>query len=156
MEFRELVNEELEPNDFAQKIKDVMSKNFPKSYAETMYSTNLGKSIYGKFTLGSGKEEWPNGISNNDPLIHTFHVFFNGNDKYELRWSQGNMTVKPESPHMAYGRVKTGLRDKKSATQDQVLKSIDDFFKKLKTIVKDNKDKIHPNHVELFKKKNLI
>ena len=158
MRFKELfnINEQIESEDFSDKIKNIMLKYFPNSYANAKYSKGFKDSIYGVFTLGKDKSEYQNGIHNNDPLIHTFHIWFKQNDKYDLEWSQGSMTVKPDKPYMAYGRVKTGIRDKNNASSDEILKTLDNFFKKLPSIIKTNADKIHHDDIELFKKKNLI
>jgi len=145
----------LTPEEQAFAIENMIKKQFPKSYVRVKRSKGLGESIYGVFTLGKDKSEWANGIYNNDPLLHTFHIWLDETPT-QLEWSQGNMRIAPEKKHMAYGSVKTGMRGGKG-DMNKIMKALTTFFtKKLPTVVKKSKDKIHPEHLELFKKKGLI
>ncbi len=161
---KELQLKEIEERDtteediaFAQQIENIGKKYFPKSgFIVKAQKGGFLPSIYGQFTLGKDESEWNNGIKENDPLLHTFHIYYEKEGAYSLKWSHGNMTSIPENKYMAYGHIKTGMRNKKTATKEQILKMMDSFFKNLKVLIKANKEKIHPNHVELFAQKRLI
>jgi hypothetical protein len=159
MRFKELFkeySEELAIDEMENEIKGIILKHFPKSYVNTKYSTNLGKSIDINFTLGKNKSEWKNGIELNDPLRHVIIILFKNSGNYDIEIVNGSMTVIPDNKYMAYGRVKTGFRNKSNIGFGEVKSILDKSFKNLKKIIKDNEDKIHPQHIELFKSKNLI
>jgi hypothetical protein len=147
--------EAVNPEVFAKSIEDIIKKYFPNSYVNVKHDNGFKDSIYGAFMLGKDKTEWANGISENDPLKHTFHIWFEPDGTYQLEWSQGNMTIKSENPMFAFSRIKTGMRTKRGTAQD-IIRTLDNFFKKLPIIVSENKEKIHPSDIELFKSKGLI
>lgn len=159
MKFSQLLkeySEELSVEEMQNEIETISLNNFPKCGIRTHYSTNLGKSIDITFTLGKNKQEYENGIELNDPLRHIIIIMFRNNGNFDLEFVSGDMSVKSESPYKAYGSIKTKLRNKSNITFSEVKSILDKFFKNLKKIIKDNKDKIHPNNIELFKSKNLI
>jgi hypothetical protein len=64
----------------------------------------------------------------------------------------GGIKVDPEpGSHMAFGRVKIGWR-KKTATPEKMIKGMQDYFKKMKKTLNDNRDRIPERDMELISK----
>jgi len=149
-------------DDFVVQLDAAIRKIFPKSYVEVRASTNLGKSISVRFTLGKDKSEWTNGIIQNDVLFSSWMVGWNsfddeGNfikDKIEADISTGgSLKIDPgEGSRMAFDRAKIGWR-KKTAPPDKIIQHFTNYFKKAKKVLKDNKDKIPQRDMELIGKK---
>lgn len=157
------VNEEtkMSVSDFVSKLESTIKKIFPKSFIRVAASKNLGSSIDVTFTLGKDKSQWENGIIHNDPLHHKWMVGWNSfvedsfvKDKIEAEISLGgSLTVEPEEgSHMAFGRVKIGWR-KKTSPPDKIIKHFENYFKKMKKVLMDNKDKLPQRYKELNKNK---
>lgn len=154
------LSEATEADDFAGKIQKTIEKIFPKSFVHVRFKKNLGKSIQISFLLGKDKSEWINGIPENDPMKHMFFIWLDrmGDDniipdKISIELSQGgSLYVMPkEGSHLAYDSVKIGWR-KKTGTPEQILKHIDDYFKKAMKVLKNNKDRMDDRHSHLAKK----
>jgi len=148
-------------SEFVDSLEKAIKKIFPKSLVIVKASKNLGSSIDFTFALGKDKSEFANGIIQNDPLLHKFTIGWNSftedrfiKDKIEVEAIQGGiLTVMPEEgSHMAYGRVKLGFR-KKTAPPEGIIKHLDNYFKKVKKILKDNMDNLTDEDRELAKKK---
>ncbi len=164
LKFGELFEKELTVDEFIDSLEKHITKLFPKSYVVVQLSKKLGKSIYVKFTIGD-KNQWSNGIIQNDPCGHAFHIWGKGRDQDVINedgsFNQslevtggGSLSVKPpEDSYLAYGSVKTSFR-KKSGSPDKILKHLVTFFTKLKTIIKDNKDNF-TDEDKLVVKKNI-
>lgn len=65
---------QMKVDEFISKLTDSVKKIFPKSHVNIYSGTNLGSSITFKFALGKDRSEWGNGIRENDPLYHIFHI----------------------------------------------------------------------------------
>jgi len=148
-------------DEFVKELESTIKKIFPKSYIQVQASTNLGSSIHLQFALGKNKSEWENGIIHNDPLHHKWMIGWNSSteghfikDKIEAELLIGNsLSIKPEEgSYMAQGRVKIGWR-KKTAPPDKLIKYFGDYFKKVKKVLMDNKDKLPDRDKELNKNK---
>lgn len=148
-------------DEFTKALEATIKKIFPKSFVRATASTNLGASIGLVFALGGGKNEWTNGIIENDPLFHRWMIGWNSftenafiKDKIVAELSTGgSLKVDPEpGSHMAFGRVKIGWR-KKTAPPDKMIKSMGDYFKKVKKVLKDNWDRVPERDRELNKNK---
>ena len=148
-------------DEFVSKLESEIKKVFPNSFIRAYASTSLGASIHLTFALGNGKSEWPNGIIQNDVLHHSFMIGWNSfteghfiKDKIEADLSVGgSLKVEPEKgSYMAFGRVKTGWR-KKTDTPEKIITYIGNYFKKVKQVLKNNKDRIPTRDMELIGKK---
>lgn len=154
--------EDMKVSEFITSLENAIKKSFPRSFIRIGASKNLGSSISLTFALGKDKSEFANGIIHNDPLHHNLMIAWNQfaedhfiKDKITLDKPNigGLLTIKPEAgSHMAYGRVKLGLR-KKTATPEGIIKYLDGYFKEVKRILKDNMDNLTDEHRELAKKK---
>lgn len=154
------LNESIDADDFVTKIQKTISKIFSKSFVKVNLSKRLGKTIQISFLLGKDKSEWINGIPENDPMKHMLFIWLDrmGDDnilpdKIGIELSQGgDLTVRPkEGSHLAYDRVKIGWR-KKTGTPEQILKHIDNYFKKAKQVLLKNKDRMSSSHSHLVNK----
>jgi hypothetical protein len=148
-------------DEFTAKLKSTIKKHFPKSKVEAWSSTNLGSSISLSFALGKDKSEWVNGIIENDPLLHRFMIGWNSfaegrfiKDKIQAELTiGGSMLVEPEEgSRMAYGRKKIGWR-KKTDTPEKIITHFDNYFKKMKKVLKDSIEDMPKKHYELNKNK---
>ena len=138
----------------AASIQKQVIEIFPDCFFYCRVDNRFTPSIYGRFSIGKDSSEWSNGIQENDPALHTFHIFIEG-EKLSLEWSQGNMLIKPENKILAYSRAKTGMRNKKG-NDSEILKAVVSFFSKLPAKIKEQEDNICDQHKPLFKAKNLI
>lgn len=148
-------------DEFIKETEVAIRKSFPKSYVNIRASTNLGSSITLRFALGKDKSEWTNGIIENDPLYHIMHIGWNSfadnnftKDKIPLDMNVGgSLKVNPEEgSYMAFGKIKIGFR-KKTASPDKIVKAIEDYFKKAKKVLMDNKNNLPKSDYELNKNK---
>lgn len=138
-----LYNIDLMAND----IKNIILKYFKRSYAHVKATHNLGDSIIITFALGKDGSEWANNIIHNDPA-HTL-IFVRGFnkdgsllDKQQTEMSMGGLRLAGERIRIPY--------NKKTGTKDQVLKHIDQYFKKLRELVDEHKGHIFtPSHFGL-------
>lgn len=144
-------------DSFIKKIKSTISKQFPKSALNVVFSTNIKPGIHISFAVGK-KGQWVNNISHND--ISLTKAFIYGMDKEgalpdRMEFSPamgGSIMIKPaEGSFYAFDTIKVGLR-KKTGTPDQIIKHLDTYFKKLKKTLVDNRDKIPAEHYKLIKK----
>jgi len=149
-------------SEFIDSLEKAIKKSFPKSLVIVRASKNLGSSIDVRFALGKDKSEFANGIIHNDPLYHILMIGWNEfvddhfiKDKITLdKPSVGGIltTMPEEGSYMALGRVKLGFR-KKTAPPEGIIKHLDNYFKKVKKILKDNMDNLTDKDRELAKKK---
>ena len=146
------------PEDMATQIEKMIKGYFPKSHVRARASAGLGLSIFIDFAIGTGNE-WSNKIIHNDPVhtvivvhIHAKYDNFMG-EKIQAESSISGITIAPpEGSFLAYDHIKNKLR-KKTATPDAVFKHLDNYFKKTKQLVKDNLDKMTPEHRKIAEKK---
>ena len=146
------------PEEMATQIEKMVKGYFPKSFVRARASAGLGLSIFIDFAIGTGNE-WANKIIHNDPVHTTIvvHIDKDTDDfmsqKIQAESSISGITIAPpEGSYLAYERVKNKLR-KKTATPDAVFKHLDNYFKKTKQLVKDNLDKMTPEHKKIAEKK---
>ena len=147
-------------SEFISATEKAIRKSFPKSFLRIRSSKGLGTSIDIAFTIGKDKSEWSMGIPENDPMLHKFMIAWNQftdntftSEKILAEINQGgSLTVQPEEgSYMAFGSIKIGWR-KKTATPDKIVKHFENYFKKAKKVLRDNKDKLDKRHYELIKK----
>lgn len=138
----------------AADLKSAITSIFPDSYISVKYSNDLVPAITVGFALGKDKSEWSSGIIHNDPA-HTLFLIYgmeeDGSIKKPLepKHSMGNITVKPDSPYMVYGRVKVPFRQTKGDAP-AMLKMIKTYFERLKKALQDNRDKMTDEHLKLI------
>lgn len=158
-----LVNEasQMTVDEFVKALEAEVKKSFPKSYISVRASTNLGASIMFQFALGKDKSQWTNGIIQNDPLFSSWMIGWNSfteghfiKDKIEAELSTGgSLKVNPDpGSHMALGSVKIGWR-KKTDTPEKIVKYFGNYFKKVQTTLKANKDRMTDRDMALLKNK---
>ena len=130
----------------ASDIEQAVKKHFPDSYIKSKYSNNLGPMITISFTLGKDKDEWANGIINNDPVKTA--LFVNGMNRdgsisgsLELTKHHGDVMVKSKDRNMAFDRVKVPFR-KTTGDPKAIVKAVDTYFSRLKKILQDNRDNL--------------
>ena len=139
--------------DYVKALETAVQHVLPKSYVECLFSKNLGKSITLYVTLGAKGETKV--TLHNDPMYHVISLDSvpydnfpdDGNlpDKLSADCSMSGLMVTPaEGSLYAFDRVKTGWRNK-TGTPDAILNYIVEYFKKVKNIVKENKDRLPKN-----------
>jgi hypothetical protein len=144
--------------ELARAIESSIRKHFPKSYVSVNVASGIGgPSIRLTFAVAGSKEEVPNKIWNNDISLTKGFIWGLNKDgtlKDKLEWDPamgGSFLINPEqgSPN-AFSKIKVGLR-KKKGTPEQVVKHLDNYFKKLAATIKSNIDKIPEGNKKLLK-----
>jgi hypothetical protein len=137
-----------EAKEFISKIETMYKKQFPKG----MFNAGVRKSIgspYISIEIGIiPREKQAHNIAMNDDGYHAFMMSLMNDgsmpEKLSIDANQGgSLKVKPEKgSHYAMGSVKFGWK-KKSGTLDQVLKHMDLYFKKMRSVVDANLENIY-------------
>jgi len=133
-------------------IEKIITKYFPKSYADVYFSKNLLPHITIVFAIGQ-KSDWSNGIFQNDPMATKILIRGDGmkadgsiDGKLEFEPLMSSLTLKaPEGSHLAYGRVKSGTRRAKG-DYNAMMKAVEVSFAKMKKTVKDNINNLDDSH----------
>ena len=131
------------PEDVMAGIETAFKKSFPNGWIDIEIRNMLGMDSI-SFTLGliGDKSQWGNGIQMNDPMHHTFVVYYK-DGVYEASNSRGRIYLKPdEGTHYAMKGLKTNFRKSKGSA-DKVLKAFTTWFPRLKTLVKDNEENFY-------------
>lgn len=143
-------------DEFVSRIEKSFLKYFPNGELHSSGSALGGdKSIFFYGALGGWKVTRQNDPLSIDAWIHD-GVDENGlmKDKITLEWNSSSLSVNPpEGSYLVMDSVKLGFR-KKSGTPEQVLKAIDNSFKKAAKIVKENIDNIYG--VDKIDSKHLV
>jgi len=129
--------------DFCHSVETEFKKHYPESFITCGFYKGIGvaENLHVNFGLFS-KEDWPNTIFENDPMSHKY-LGHGGTDTFELVPLSFNLAVNPsKDSYYAMERVKTGAR-KKTGDLVALDKYFKNYFKKLKGIVKENKDNIY-------------
>ena len=115
------------------------------------------------FALGKDRSEWANGIIQNDSLYHLMMIGWNSftedhfiKDKIEAELTVGGrLKIDPQGgSRMAFDFVKIGWRKKKD-TPEKIINHIVSYFKKVKQVLMDNKDKLPEFDKALLVKKKF-
>lgn len=144
-------NNQMEFDDFKKQVESKFKKIFPYSYINVMANDGIGsKYISISFTL-LNKGDYPNNIRDNDPMYHILmlHRSFESKDsdllkdRLELELLRGgSLLIKPsEGSHLAFDRVRIGFR-KTKGDPAAIIKSLENYFKKSKKVLIDNKYKL--------------
>lgn len=155
--------------EYAQSIEDALQKQFPKSYVKTeviALGGNDQPAIRLKVLAGNNKNEWPNGIPTNDRFYHGIMIFTQGRiqkgedlpAEFRVESGQGTGYIHYDNhndPYVVYKSLKTGWRNFK-ASPDKVIPKLQQYFKKLSDLLKQNKDLFKPEIQQLFKNKGII
>ena len=154
-------------NELLEGIKEVYGKYFPNSLCVAQYNDNLYSSIWIKCCIGKEKDEFANGIVNNDILNISFLIDENENGLPKdltldseipndlcLKNESNSFLTKPENRYMCYSHKSIRFR-KTKGDGEKIIKSLDKFFSNLhdELINELNNNNIHDNHIELLKKK---
>lgn len=138
---------ELSIEEFAKQIEDKIKKIFPKSLVQVSVQKSLGSpSILIQFALGKDRSEWANGIMMNDPLHHQIWIHDYEKslpDKLKTDLSVGGNIILKENDESGFRSksIKIGFRSAKG-TPEKILRSIENYFKKAKSVIKEYKDRV--------------
>lgn len=146
--------------DFITELKEAIQDVFPNSAVNVSFRKDFLPSITIKFTIGIGKDEYKNGIIQNDAmftLIHIFGVDESGNPtpNMSVESSSGFFYIKSTNPMLAYERIKTGWRNFKASDKETVIRKIKNYFINAKTLLIENIEKLDDYTKELVKRKYL-
>ena len=135
-----------EREKIATRIQVAIQKLFPKSGVSSSYSTFLGiPSIAVRFTLGKDRNNWSNGILENDPAKSSLAVNFYKDGSVSVRSGFFSIYTNKPKPGMALGRIVVPFRKQtfKDGNFDNVFKKVMKSFTELKKTLKENKDIIN-------------
>jgi hypothetical protein len=143
--------EEIRAEDYIKKIENIIKAIFPNSFIKiSINKWERSGSIFIHFALGKDKNEWNQGIIDNDPLHTKLRLYGsidsntnNMKDKIKLEMVLGDSIILKEKDETGYRskKVKIGFRTS-IGTPEKILKSIQNYFIKAKNILKEYKDKI--------------
>lgn len=151
--FKEFVNEatdeELSKEEMEKRVIEMGEKVLPNSSITTSAINLSGSENYSVFTvrLFNSKNEWKNGIAQNDPLSLSFSITKKRDGKYVIEYSQQSYSISPDDKYLAFGSHKLNLR--KATTKDwkAMERKIQMMYKKVKDegqkLLKDNKFDVH-------------
>lgn len=154
-------------NELLTGIKEAYGKYFPESLCKVQYSDNLYSSIYINCYIGKDKEEFANGIMQNDMLGISFLIDSNGKqlpkgliadseipESLLLENKSKSYLTKPENQYLCYSNKSISFR-KTKGEGEKIIKTLDKFFKKLhdELVAELEADNIHDSHKELLIKK---
>jgi len=128
----------MEATQLAEMIQTAVLEVFPDSCVNATYDHNLGHSICLRFGLGT-KAEWANGIWQNDPAFSVFHIWLRDDGSVPDKISCESDTA--NTFWTGTERIKVGYRKINSSPEMMALK-IAKYFKKLKTVLEENREKI--------------
>lgn len=133
--------------DFKANIEKAFKKEFPKAWITSRYDAGYKNSMTIVFGVMK-RNKLPNGIEHNDISRHVILIWGGTDDgvlagKLSMEYSSGGSVLTKPDPNsfIAFGNVKTGLRNKKGDVS-QILKHLQKYFPKLKKVVKDNIDNL--------------
>lgn len=140
-------------------IKESYIKQFPNSIIIAQLHKGIGKSLYVKCYMSGKKEEFHNGIEENDMLSVTFWCHNIPRDteldselpeNIEMECTEKSYLIKPENKYLCYGRRKLSYR--KTQGTEKIIKSLDKFFVKLKESLENDLENgnITDDHKELL------
>jgi hypothetical protein len=136
-----------EAEEFMAKIEDMYKKNFPKGMFMSGVRSILGGPFVSIVTGIQPKGKQSGGIIENDPAFQSFSIDLADDGSMPEKLSidsrnGGSLATNPEKgSYMAMGRVKFGWK-KKTGNLAQILKHMDLYFKKMRSVVDANKDNI--------------
>lgn len=133
----------------ATELQNLIVCNYLKHFPESYYAIHrhaLSDGFYIVFHLGKA-EEWPNKISNNDPLHLSFNYWKHTNDLEIM----GSFCLKPTNSYM-YGST-LRLRKKTINHTNFNEKQFDKYFANLKANLLSQRENWHPNNAELIASK---
>jgi len=146
--------------EFTTDLNKQLQSIFPKSYVNVYVGKGIGAhSIYITTTLYGKSNKYPNGIMDNDPMLHTIIIHDAISMLGDLKDAKlavdssrgGSITIKPdEGSYMAFGRLKTGWR-KFSLTPEKITPRLVKYFKNVKKIASDNIDQFTDRDIEIAK-----
>jgi len=128
--------------DMMEAIDKSFKKYFPNGWSRIRPGTGISSdSISVNIGLIGKDADVPNGIRQNDPMLHTWLLFPDANG-YSAEMGQGSIMLNPpEGSYLAMSPLKTKWRKTKGDAKKMV-KTFDSFFKKLKDMVKKNQANI--------------
>ena len=130
-------------SELVASIKESFLNQFPKGFISVIEGSGFYKdtiTIY--LGLIADRNDCPNKIRDNDPMMHSL-LFFKENDgTYSSSDISGALKVNPKEPRFAMDHVKTKYR-KLNGDAPKISKGMDNWFRKLKSIVDENKANIY-------------
>lgn len=119
---------------FSQEISKIVDKYFT-DVALNVGESALGLSTMVSLTLGSGKNEYPHGISQNDPL--RVNMMITNEDNFEIEYYHSYVgRLKPKHAYYAQSSLKIPSR-KARGDINKILKSVDKYLKRVADTVKE-------------------
>ena len=123
-------------------IETSFKSQFPKGYCNIYKTKGLaGDQISLTIGLVDDIEIVTCKIRENDPMIHKFLIFIDG-DKLEANLVMGGLSIKPLDKFYAMSHVKTGFR-KTTGDKVKISKMYANWFKKLRAIVDEQNENIY-------------
>lgn len=151
--FREILNEKtLTMDEFLEGMESSFKKQFPNGYFSISVHQGIGDYLVSVYIgLIDNIKDVSNQIRENDPMRHSFLITADRETSKE-REMDGMLTAEnlngdirtnpPEGSYLAMGKVKTKFRRTKG-DKAKLLSTFDKFFKKLKSLVKENEENIY-------------
>jgi hypothetical protein len=128
--------------DLMNQIEASFKAQFPKGYCNISKRNGLaGEQINLTIGLVDDIDVVTCKIRENDPMIHKFLIFING-DNLEAVSVMGSLAVKPVDNFYAMNFVKTKFR-KTTGNADKISKMYAKWFKTLRSIVNEQGDNIY-------------
>ncbi len=135
---------EVSPDEVIKEIEKSFKKYFPKGFIDVSGEKDFaGKTITVQWGLVGDERYLPNKIRRNDPMYGVQVIFVRDGGVYETSGGTHGLHLKPsKDSYLAMELLKHRLRKTKGDGQ-KMIKTFDNFFKKLAQMVKENKDKIY-------------
>ena len=123
-------------------IQTSFKQQFPKGYCNIYQTKGLaGDQISLTIGLVNDINHVSNKIRENDPMMHKFLIFING-DQLEANLLHGALSVNPLESWLAMSHIKTGFR-KTTGNATKIAKAYDKFFTKLHATVTEQRENIY-------------
>jgi len=143
-------------NFLLTEFEKIFRTYFPKSNFSANFSDNIVPVVHITFTLASDKSEVSYGIWQNDPMFHTFSIYFKkfmiDKDGYvlvdilPLEIGQSRLYVPaPKGTNRVYNSIKIPYR-KTTGSKERILKAFATYISKLQKAVIENIDRIEVSY----------
>jgi len=123
-----------------EQIKESFLSEFPNGWI-SFSDSNVGgnKTLFIRFGAVP-KDEIPNGIVQNDPLFSILSI----ESDLLIKHCNGSLSIDPKpGSFLAMDRVRTTLRKKKAKNEEDVVKYLKNYFKRVRKIVAENADNVY-------------
>lgn len=139
-----VIKEDNNFEDLQNKLQSAYKELFP--YGEIIFRKQSlgGKGFIITLTMLS-KEDWPNKIIQNDPIFTNIFINEIGNDQLEAELTHGGrLMLQPEEHQRMYAMVPFKVPFRKTkGSEDKILKTLNQYFMKMRQAVDNNAEKIY-------------